>query len=129
MIRYPEIEIKDSLLPSKKWEIDENGKWRAYSWDEKELSLPNYPVHRELPQELTLNPYSGSEYQQSFPCKREQCSMSVYYYSWLATNWTQEETDFLYELCGRFALRFPVIQDRFNESFKQQRTIEVSHTC
>ncbi len=43
----------------------------------------------------------------------------------LAAKWTREETDFLYELCGRFALRFPVIQDRFNEHFQQQRTIEV----
>ena len=68
MIKYSEIEIKDSLLPSKKWKINEEGKWRAYSQDGEELFLSNYPVHQELPQELSLPSYSDSEYQQSFEC-------------------------------------------------------------
>lgn len=37
--------------------------------------------------------------------------------------WTRAETDELFDLCGRFDLRFPVIHDRWPETF-EKRTVE-----
>ncbi len=73
MIRLPEIKIESSLLPSKKWKINEQGKWRAYSQDEQELLLANYPVHNELPQQLTLPTYSDTDYERSFQSNWINC--------------------------------------------------------
>jgi DNA methyltransferase 1-associated protein 1 len=37
----------------------------------------------------------------------------------LAANWTKEETNLLWDLCGEFSLRFPIIYDRFNYEMKK----------
>lgn len=38
-------------------------------------------------------------------------------------DWSKEETDYLFELCKKYDLRFPVIEDRYNYENKQ-RTME-----
>lgn len=40
------------------------------------------------------------------------------------TNWTYEETSYLWDLLERFDLRFTVVQDRYDEERFQERTIE-----
>lgn len=40
------------------------------------------------------------------------------------TNWTYEETMYLWDLLERFDLRFTVVQDRYDEEKYQERTIE-----
>lgn len=39
----------------------------------------------------------------------------------LATTWTREETDLLWNLCETFSLKFLIIQDRFNYEMKQKK--------
>jgi DNA methyltransferase 1-associated protein 1 len=41
-----------------------------------------------------------------------------------ATNWTKEETFYLWDLCKQFDLRFVVIQDRWDDQKYSERTIE-----
>ena len=42
----------------------------------------------------------------------------------LDSDWSKDETDYLFQLCRRFDLRFPVIEDRY--SFEDKfRTMEV----
>ncbi|KAL4208140.1 swr complex subunit [Rhizopus azygosporus] len=46
------------------------------------------------------------------------------YEKYLTDNdWSKEETDYLFELCKKYDLRFPVIEDRYNYENKQ-RTME-----
>ena len=69
MIKFAEVEVKDSLLPCKNWKLNEEGKWRPYLAEGQELCLPNYPVYKELPQELSLTSYTDAEYEQHFQGK------------------------------------------------------------
>ncbi|XP_062509337.1 DNA methyltransferase 1-associated protein 1-like isoform X2 [Corticium candelabrum] len=40
------------------------------------------------------------------------------------TSWSKEETDYLFDLCRRFDLRFPIIHDQYNTSDFSTRSIE-----
>ena len=43
-------------------------------------------------------------------------------------DWTREETDYLFELCKTYDLRFLIIADRYDYDGKS-RSIEVMHHC
>lgn len=63
MIKYPEVQIKESLLPAKRWKLNDQGRWRQYSSDGEEVKLANYPPCPELPQQLNLPQYTDSDYE------------------------------------------------------------------
>ena len=48
--------------------------------------------------------------------------LSCYFICLVGSNfWDKEETDLLWDLCERFSLKFPIIQDRFNWEMKGKR--------
>lgn len=112
MIKVPFYEFKESILPSKRWKLNEEGKWRPNSED---LSCTNYEIMKEFPLKLDLPAYNEVDYESNFSGKRMFCMEFLII---LDENWNKFETDLLWDLCEKFSLKFIIIQDRFNWEMK-----------
>lgn len=62
MIKVPVYEIKESILPARKWKLNEEGKWRVA--DEGELL--NYDKAMEYPLRINLPAYNEVDYEANF---------------------------------------------------------------
>lgn len=65
MTRVPVYEISESILPARKWKLNEEGKWRLA--DEGEF-LNNYEAAREFPVKITLPACNEVDYETNFSC-------------------------------------------------------------
>ena len=62
MMKVPVYEIKESILPAKKWNLNEEGKWRDSDGSERS----NYEVSKEFPLKIDLPAYSEVDYEANF---------------------------------------------------------------
>ena len=72
MIKVPFYEIKESILPAKRWKLNEKGNWRPFSRsdmgkDELELIRgTNYEIYKSFPLKLELPAYFEVDYETNF---------------------------------------------------------------
>nr|CAG4636210.1 EOG090X076S [Eubosmina coregoni]SVE69832.1 EOG090X076S [Eubosmina coregoni] len=76
--------------------------WRRTADEGKEYPFAKFNKQVQIPT------YTDQEYQQQLQLE----------------NWTKSETDHLFDLCRRFDLRFPVIQDRWEVNRFAKKSIE-----
>lgn len=81
-----------------------------YHWRRAADEAKEYPFAR-FNKKVDVPAYSDEEYQ-------------MYLHDGPPSTWTRPETDHLFDLCRRFALRFIVVHDRFDKEKYQARTIE-----
>lgn len=62
MIQVPSYEIKESILPARKWNLNEEGKWRVF----EEVELLNYEKSVEFQLKINLPAYNEVEYEANF---------------------------------------------------------------
>jgi hypothetical protein len=62
MIKVPFYEIKESILPSRKWKLNDEGKWRATEG----VELSNYEMAVEFPLKINLPAYTEVDYEANF---------------------------------------------------------------
>ena len=73
MNRVPFYELRESILPSRRWNLIEEGKWRPDDGIEG-----NYEVYREFPLHLTLPDYKEVDYESNFTGTKESCLIFIY---------------------------------------------------
>jgi DNA methyltransferase 1-associated protein 1 len=81
-----------------------------YHWRRKADEDMPYP-YAKFNKKVEVPTYTAEEYKK-------------YLQEQYPTSWTKAETDYLFNLCRQFDLRFPVIHDRYNTSDFSARTIE-----
>jgi len=69
MIKVPFYEIKESILPARKWNLNEEGKWRIFEEVEVEVELLNYEKAVEFPLKINLPAFNEVEYETNFSSK------------------------------------------------------------
>lgn len=62
MIKVPFYEIKESTLPARKWNLNEEGKWRVSGG----VELLNYEKAVEFQLKISLPAYNEVEYEANF---------------------------------------------------------------
>lgn len=62
MIKVPVYEIKESILPARRWNLNEEGKWRVADG----IELPNYEKAVEYPLKIRLPAYNEVDYEANF---------------------------------------------------------------
>ena len=62
MIKVPFYEIKESVLPARKWSLNEEGKWRI----SEGVELLNYEKAVEFPLKINLPAFNEVEYETNF---------------------------------------------------------------
>lgn len=65
MIRVPYYNFSESILPARKWKLNEEGKWRLRNNLGIEIESKNYPPSVEYPVELVIPTYTDQEYESS----------------------------------------------------------------
>ena len=65
MTKVPVYEIKESILPARKWILNEEGKWRV----EGDVELWNYEKAVEFPLKINLPAYNEVDYEANFSSK------------------------------------------------------------
>lgn len=63
MIKVPVYELKESILPAKKWNLNEEGKWRPF---DSLMSGTAYEIAKEFPVKLELPAYNEADYETNF---------------------------------------------------------------
>jgi len=120
----PKQQPEESLLKEIRPGVTQNNKWLIapftnparkdglvlYHWQkESEINEP-YP-YAKLNKKVEVIKYNEEEYNNLI--------------AKVDSNWTKEDTDFLFDLCERFDLRFIIVTDRFNISRpNNKRSIE-----
>lgn len=61
-MKVPVYEIKESILPARKWNLNEEGKWRVSDG----TALSNYEVAKEFPLKIDLPAYNEVDYEANF---------------------------------------------------------------
>ncbi|KAK8798695.1 hypothetical protein WA158_007779 [Blastocystis sp. Blastoise] len=103
---YSENGVKETRLPAKKWiyapiiSSARSDMISLYHWVRQNIEYPDYPFARfNIP--VSILQYTDEEY-----------SLAVH-----PDGWTKAETDQLFQLCKLYALRWPVIYDRWTSIY------------
>lgn len=65
MIKVPVYEINESILPARRWNINEEGKWRPENFENDQNSLifgTNYEIAKEFPLKFELSALKELDY-------------------------------------------------------------------
>lgn len=61
MIQTPFYEFRESILPARRWNLTEDGKWRPENGQ-----MGNYEIYNELPLNVALPAYKEVDYESNF---------------------------------------------------------------
>lgn len=61
-MKVPVYEIKESMLPARKWKLNEERKWRVSDG----VELSNYEVAKDFPLKIELPAYNKVDYETNF---------------------------------------------------------------
>lgn len=73
MIKVPVYEIKESILPARKWNLNELGKWRVADGGK----VLNYEEAMEFPLRINLPAYNEVDYEANFSSKKRKVSFII----------------------------------------------------
>ena len=69
MIRVPFNKFEESVLPSRQWTLNGEGKWRTLEEEGKETKRrTNYEIYEEFPLKMDLPAYKEVDYESNFSC-------------------------------------------------------------
>ncbi|KAI9495767.1 hypothetical protein BDB00DRAFT_192475 [Zychaea mexicana] len=102
-----------------------NTKQKATPWIQQSFTNPARPddlaLHHWIPESKSNEEYQFAKFNRVIDVPEYTDDDYDRYLS--DSDWSKDETDYLFQLCRRFDLRFPVIEDRYNFANKS-RSIE-----